>query len=368
MQTIIGINSPQAVKKWATGLAVDYKRTLYFNKFTGTTPNSIVHERVDLKSSAGDAVVFDLSLRMREAPTYGDHRIEGKEEALRFLQDEVRIDQMRKSVSSGGRMSRKRGIHDLRALAKSHVSEYCAEWMDEAIICYLSGTEGGISANADSTFDISGFAGNPIQAPDAAHLVYGGLATGKGDLAATDKMSVNLVERLATRTATMGAEYPGTVNMKPIRTGAKQSFVLLMHPYQAFDLRTSTDAGNWFEITKAAGREGPENPIFTGEMGQIAGISLHTHTNVRLFKDYGAGQNVTAARALLLGAQAATIAYGGNGTANRMTWVEKSIDYDNELGISAGMIVGVKKTRYRNAAGEGSDYGVTSVDTAAKAV
>lgn len=368
MQTIIGINSPQAVKKWATGLAVDYKRMLYFQKFTGTSENSIVHERVDLAQSAGDHVVFDLNLRMREAPTYGDHRLEGKEEALRFLQDEVKIDQVRKAVSAGGRMTRKRTIHDLRALAKARAGEYCAEWMDEAIISYLSGTAGGTTANEDSTFTVDGFAGNEIQAPDAAHLVYGGDATGKADLAAEDKMSVQLIERLSTRAKMLSARDPNVVGLKEIRTGAKKNFVLLMNPYQEYDLRVSAnESGNWLEITKAAGKDGPENPIFTGELGQISGVSLHVHSNVRRFTDYGAGGNVQAARALFMGAQAATVAYGG-GNGARMTWVEKEIDYENEIGIACGMIAGVKKTRYRNEAGVGSDFGVIAVDTAAAPV
>lgn len=366
MQTIVGVNSPQAVQKWAASLAVDYKRFLYFTKYTGTSDNSIIQERVDLASGAGDNVRFDLSMRLREGMTYGDNRLEGKEEGLKFLQDEVKIDQARKGVSGGGRMSQKRTLHDLRAIAKSRAAEFSAEWMEEVIFCYLSGVPGGAAANADSIFLDAQFAGNPIQAPDAAHIVYAGAATGKADLAATDVMSVDLIERLANKAKTLNARDPNVVGMRPVRDGSTENFVLLMHPDQEYNLRRGADQREWLEITKQAGVRGKANPIFSGELGRIADVSLHVHAQTRSFGDYGAGGNVSAARALFMGRQAGTCAYGGGNSA-RMTWVEKMIDYDNEVSIAAGMIAGVKKTRYVDPnTGIGSDFGVIAVDTAAK--
>lgn len=86
---------------------------------------------------------------------------------------------------------------------------------------------------------------------------------------------------------------------------------------------------------------------------------LHKHRNVIRFSDYGSGSNVAAARALLLGRQAAVVAYG---TANgmRYSWEENTKDYGNEPTVASGFIGGIKKTRFN-----GKDFGVLSIDTAA---
>ena len=366
MDTNITVNSPQSVKRWATGLAVDYAKNLYFKKFIGTAETSVIQEKVDLNSSEGDEIKFDLSMRLRERATYGDNTLQGKEEQLKFLQDTVKIDQMRKAASGGGRMTRQRTLHDLRMIAKNRTAEYCAEWADEGLIIYLSGDAGIQGMNQDSIFGTTEFAGNPIEAPDAAHMAYGGVAVSKATIAATDKMSVGVIERVSNRAMMLNARDPNVVAMRPVKVDGADHFVMLMNPDQNYDLRTSTAPNDWNEIQKVAGARGKENNIFSGNKGMINNVVLQEHTNVRRFSDYGAGSNVAAARALFMGRQAGTIAYGG-GNGARMTWVEELTDYKSKVGIAAGMICGFKKTRYKSQGGAGSDFGVIAVDTAAKA-
>lgn len=367
MESRITNASAQNQKKWATALAIDMAKKSYFKKFTNTSENAIIQEKVDLTKDAGDTIFFDLNMRFREKPVYGDNRAEGNEEALTFLQDEIKIDQVRKPGSGGGRMSRQRTIHDMRKLMRDRTGDYMAEWDDDATFCYLSGDLGNNAENEDKIFTEANFAGNPIEAPDAAHITYGGDATSKADLAAADKMSVALIERVIAKVGMLNATNPDVVNMQPIKDGAKSHFVMLMNDWQKHDLRTSGAAGDWLEIQKAAGSRGSDNPIFTDQMGTIGNVSLHSHNNIRRFSDYGAGGNVNVSRALFLGRQAGVKAYG-RGSSSRMSWVEESTDYENQVSIAAGMICGVKKTRYKNQAGIGSDFGVMAVDTAAAPV
>ncbi len=98
--------------------------------------------------------------------------------------------------------------------------------------------------------------------------------------------------------------------------------------------------------------------IYKNALGEYNGIILHKHRNVIRFSTYGAGSDVTAARALLLGAQAGIIAWGGNGAPGRYTWNEETDDRGNALAITAGTIYGVKKSRYNS-----KDFGVVAVDT-----
>jgi hypothetical protein len=53
-------------------------------------------------------------------------------------------------------------------------------------------------------------------------------------------------------------------------------------------------------------------------------------------------------RAVVCGAQAIMMAYGRDNGPGRYTWVEELFDYENELGVSAGCIFGIKKTVFNS--------------------
>ncbi len=86
--TTFGVNSPQTVQKWSTGLWIDQRKASYFEqRFIGTSNNSIIHRKTELETGAGDRVKFDLCVQLRGQPTYGDDRAEGSEENQRYYQD-----------------------------------------------------------------------------------------------------------------------------------------------------------------------------------------------------------------------------------------------------------------------------------------
>lgn len=358
-QTVINWGDPKAQKKWSATLAVDVAKTSYWSKkFMGKGENNIIEEKNDVASDAGDRVSFDLSVRLRQRPTSGDARVKGKEEQLKFFTDEVIIDQLRHPVSAGGRMSRKRTVHDMRKIAKDRLSEYWRTYLDEMKFIYLSGAR-GMNEDFIEGEDYAGHAGNPLRAPDASHHLFGGTATAKANLAATDKMSRDLIERAETHARMIRSTDPDATAMIPVNVEGDDRFAVVMSPYQEHDLRTA-DTNGWVKIQADASKaEGRNNPIFKGSLGMIKNVILHSHENVIRFSDYGAGGNVDAARALFLSRQAGVIAYGTPGNMRYM-WKEEMEDYDNEPTVVAGVIFGFSKTRYNN-----RDFGVLSLDTAA---
>lgn len=359
-QTVIAFGDPKAQKKWSGSLFLEVKKKSYFDKkFVGDSEDHIIQRLTDLESDAGDTMSFDLVVRLRKSPTYGDNRLQGKEEQLRFFTDSLSIDQMRHAVSAGGKMSRKRTIHNLRRIARTKLSDYWAQFNDEMNFVYLSGSR-GINEDFIESIAWAGHAGNAIQAPDAAHLSYGGTATAKNNVATTDKMTKAVIEKAAVKARMLGSTDPNLTSLQPVMVDGEEHFVCIMSEFQAFDLRTADTTG-WLDIQKAAtAAEGKNNPIFKGGLGMIDDVVLHKHKNVIRFGDYGAGSNVKAARALFLGAQAGAIAYGSaEGSGTRYTWSEETADHGNEPQIAAGMINGVKKTRFN-----GSDFGVIAIDTA----
>ncbi|WP_299671674.1 N4-gp56 family major capsid protein [uncultured Roseobacter sp.] len=365
MQTQTGINSPQAVKRWAISLAADVAEQAYMERFTGKGANNIIEVKSDLESDAGDEVRFDINMRFRQKPTYGDARLDGNEEALKFYQDVVRIDQVRKGGDVGGRMTRKRTLHNYRSQVRQNTGTYLAEWMDEIAFAYLSGTGPNEAINQDSLIMdddelLQGFAQNPFQAPDDDHILYGGSATSKATLTAADTMSVALIERTVTKAKMMNALDRDNIMIRPVKVEGADHYVMAMSPFDSHNLRTGAGDREWNAIQRAAaGAEGRKNPIFKGGLGMINNVVLHDHSRVRRFDDYGVGANIDASRSLFMGAQAGMKAHGETNTG-RYTWVEEPKDYGNSVGIAAGTICGMKKTRFNN-----RDYGVISVDCAA---
>lgn len=359
-QTVIAWGDPKAKKSWSSALAVDQVKKSYFEKkFVGTNENSIIQRKTELESDSGDRVSFDLSVQLRGEATEGDNRLEGKEENQKFYTDEVVIDQTRKAVSAGGAMTRKRTLINLRGNARRLLSDYWARFNDEMMFIYLSGARG---INKDFLFPLNwaGRASNAIQAPDSGHMLYGGSATSKATLTANDKMTRAVIEKAQVKATMLQAQDPEAANMVPVSIDGEEHYVIVMNPFQAHDLRTSSGS-EWLDVQKAAAAaEGKSNPIFKGGLGMIKNVVLHEHRNSIRFSDYGAGSNVDAGRALFLGRQAGVVAYGTSG-GMRFDWKEEMKDYGNEPTVASGAIFGFKKTRFND-----RDFGVLSIDTAAK--
>ncbi|MPZ36673.1 MAG: N4-gp56 family major capsid protein [Rhizobiales bacterium] len=361
MKTTVPVGDPKAIKRWSAELFLDTAKKSYFErKFIGTTDNAIIQRLTDLESAAGDTITYDLSLQLRKKPVYGDDRAQGKSEELKFATDEVKIDQMRAPVSAGGRMTRKRTLHDLRRVARDRLGDYWSRFLDEMMFIYLSGARG---INEDYIEDVTwvGHAGNPIQAPDATHLIFGGTATSKATIVAADKMARAVIEKAAVKAQMIRSTDPENPNMLPSNIMGEGHFVMVMTPFQEHDLRLESGAQGWLEIQKAAAAaEGRNNPIFKGSLGMINKVVLHSHESIIRFNDYGAGTDLPAARALFLGRQAGVCAYGTAG-GTRFQWEEELTDFKNQVDIAAGTILGVKKTRFKN-----RDFGVIAIDTYAK--
>lgn len=363
--TIIGLNDAKAVKRFSAFLAVDVGRTSYFNKkMMGVGPDSglPIQMLTQLESDAGEQITFDLSMQLKQQPTEGDDPIEGKQEDLKFYTDQVYIDQMRGSVSAGGRMTRKRTLHDLRSVARKRSAEWWARVFDELYFMYLSGARG---VNTDYTFPTgyTGFANNALQAPDADHIVYGGAATSKASLANTDTFTIKLVDKLIAKATTMGGGTEEIPQIQPVKIDGEDHYVMVLHPWQVYDLRTNVGTGGWLDLQKAAATaEGRKSPIFKGGLGMHNNVVMHEHKGIVRFSDYGSGANLSAARSLFMGAQAAVSAFGSPGTGHRFDWQEETEDRGNILVVTTNTIFGVKKTRFN-----GKDFGIVAADTYAVA-
>lgn len=371
-RTIIGVNDAKAVKRYSGNLALDTSAKSYFSsRFMqrGAEAEVPIQILTDLESDAGEEIKYDLLAELTMAPIEGEDTLEGKEERQRFYTDSVYIDQARCGVNTGGRMTRKRTLHNLREKAKRQQSSWWARLHDELLFIYLSGAR-GINSNFLVPTGYTGRANNALVAPDSNHIVYGGNATAFNNISnelpgATnnDCMSLAAITSALNKATVQGGGVSGIPVMQPCKIDGAEVFVCVMHTWQEDDLRKSTATGDWLDLQKAAaGAEGKNSPLFKKSLGMHRDVILHSHKNVIRFNNAGSGANLEAARALFLGAQAGVVAYGSPGTNMRFDWFEESRDNGDKVVISTSSIFGCKKTSFTTEAGS-QDFGVIAIDT-----
>lgn len=226
-RTIVGVNDAKAVKKWAGLLAYDTSQKSYFNQrfmARGSEAEVPIQILTDLESDAGEQVSYDLLAELKMAPVEGEDILEGKEEGQKFYTDQIYIDQARAGVNTGGRMTRKRTLHDLREKAKRQQSSWWARLMDELLFIYLSGAR-GINSNFLLPAGYSGRANNGLVTPDANHVLYGDNATAFNNIDSADKFDLRLIDRAKTKADAQGGGATDIPVLQPCKIDGNETFV-----------------------------------------------------------------------------------------------------------------------------------------------
>ena len=337
-QTSYGVNDPLAVKLWSKKLAVEALKQTWASKFFGTDSSALIHIKDETQKSAGDRITYGLRMQLSGAGVQGDGTLEGNEEALTTYSDNVLVNQLRHAVRSAGRMSQQRVPFDIRQEALSGLRDWWADRLDQSFFNQIC----GYTPQADTRYT----GNNAAISADAAHRVDAASGSADEALGSSNLFTLALIDKAVERAKT------GTPAIRPVVVDGKEYYVAFLHPYQVTDLRTNTNSGQWLDIQKAAmtGGEVDDNPIFDGSLGVYNGVVLHADTRVT----QGVNSTLSATsvpnvrRAVLCGAQAAMLAFGREDGPERYTWVEELFDYKNELGVSAGLIFGLKKTTFNS--------------------
>lgn len=347
--TDYGVNHPLAKKHWQSELMKETLKSTYAMQFMGTDKNSLVQIKTETGKDAGDRIRFGIRSQLQGAGIAGDGTLEGNEEALETFTQDVTIDQLRHAVRSKGKMSEQRVPFSVRAEAKDGLADWWADRYDTWFFNQLC----GMSGIADTRY--TGM--QAATAPDADHVVYAGGVLAESSLSntSTHKFTLDLIDK-AVEKAKLAKNA-----LRPIMVGSEKFWVMFLHTYQVTSLRTNTQTGQWLDIQKAAmsGGDVKKNPIFSGALGVYNGVILHESTRIpAVTGNDGNAVTPTVRRAVLAGAQAACFAFGQGSSKNSMDWNEELFDYKNQLGVEAGCIAGLVKTRFN-----GSDYGTVVVST-----
>lgn len=333
--TSYGVNNALAVKLWSKRLIREALKATFVYKFMGEDDSSLLQQKNETSKGAGDRITVGLRMQLTGDGVQGDGTLEGNEEALTTYSDNLYIDQLRHAVRSAGKMSEQRVPFSVREEAMAGLRDWWAGRIDQSFFNQIS----GYTPQTDTRYT-----GNQTTiAPSSGNILVQGQSA-ESSLSSSDTFVLGLLDSAVTLAKTM------TPVIRPLKVDGEDRYVAFLHPYQVRSLRISTSTGQWLDIQKAAmtGGEVSNNPIFTGALGMYNGVILHEATRLPNAVSSGASMANTK-RAVFCGAQAGLFATGQKDDPEKPNWVEQLFDYGNQLGVSGGMIFGLKKAVFNSA-------------------
>jgi N4-gp56 family major capsid protein len=345
------LNHPLAVRLWSKMLDAQTINETWFERFVGNSKNSLIYKKTDLSKEAGARLTFGIRRLLIGAGVEGDGILEGNEEAFSTFNDDLYINQLRHATRSAGKMSEQRVPFSVRAEGTDALALWWADRKDVALFNHLCAN----TAQSDTRYT----GHNSVTAIDANHVIADSDRTiGDQSLSASaNAFDIRLIDSCLVRAKTLRfLDGTGNTesNIRPLKIDGKNKFVMFLHPTQVRDLRTRTDSGQWLDITKAVYQGSRENnPIYDGAIGEYNGVVLHESVHITQGLDSTTGASVTnTRRAVFCGAQAMCLGYG-KGQNGSIDYYEELFDYGNQLGISGGLIWGMKATTYNSTMSHG---------------
>ena len=340
--TELGTNHPLTRKAWSKKLFGDALKQTYVGKFIGSSANSLVMRKDDLKKDKGDRVRMGLRVQMTGDGVTGDATLEGNEESLVTYYDDLSIDQSRHAHRTAGRMTEQRAVYDIREEAKDALADWFQEKFDSSFFNAICGNTGAATGNTTGH--------NATVAPTSTRWSFSdGTHTTEASLSTTDYFQLTYIDR-----ALAGIKV-ASPTIRPIKYKGSEYYVAFMHPYTVHRLRTDATAARvtWYDVQKSLiqGGDGESNGIFTGALGIYNNVIMHESTRVPAVTS-----NVR--RTVICGAQAATLAFGNANDGLTADFVEKKFDYENQVGIAGSIIWGLKKSVFNS-----TDYATWVIST-----
>lgn len=318
--TVTGAGVNQVPTLWGTRLLAQAENKTFWKKFEGAEGSGMpVIRRDDLTKEAGDTIHMDIVLALTGSGVTGDtNALTGNEEALKFRQTDVTVDDLSHAV----RWTEKTEAlitHNMRRTALGQLSKWLAGKLDAAAFTELTG--GG------TTVPTSG-------------LWYAGTATTVDTIADTDaggRLTLNDISDLK-------AYAQATQKIEPLMTeGGDEYYGLVLHPWTALSLKKSSA---WQQAQRDARERGVDNPLFRGSLGLWDGVILYSSNNVPT------ADNATPlqyAKNIFFGAQAMSRAW-----AQYPDWREEDFDYKRSSGVATVMIRGDKLNVFDLTSGGGA--------------
>jgi N4-gp56 family major capsid protein len=406
MSTNIPIGSPLARKVFSVGLFSRVQHAPGFmNLLAGempdqgtfaakakgqTSPDYPIVKAGDLAKGAGDSVSIDLFNILQGKPVMGDKRIGGRMMQLTSSSMDVRIDQVRGGADSGGRMTQKRTVHNLRNISMAGLQAWMQRLEDQTSLVHLAGAR-GTQATADwvvpfqSDTDFAEIMVNTVKAPTKNRYFAANDATTPADIGTNDALTLQDIDRIVTQLRESPVVLQSVKIKGDDRAWNDPLWVMFVTERQWLYLQSRTSQTQWRQaVTNAFERKsgGLKHPLFDAyetimwngvlikRMNRYA-IRFATGDNVVM--DTGGGDGLTYTestvqttqpvdRAIIVGAQALAKAYGKSKSDYFYDWSEEEVDHKNSVETVCAAMGGTAKIRFK-IDGADTDFGVAVVDS-----
>ncbi|MDO9381838.1 MAG: N4-gp56 family major capsid protein [Hyphomicrobiaceae bacterium] len=350
--TSFGVNDAMAKKLWAKQTITAERDTLEIEPLIGEDENSIIQEKTDTAKEGGDKITFSLRTRLAQKGITEGQKAIGNAEALTHYSDSVIINELGANVGvkSKNTIDTQRVPFNLREQAKDGLVEW---WTERKTVSFFNQVCGYTPANTEGATSGAVYTGfNTVSAPTATRLVRAAAAASDQAITSNDTFTLQLIDKAVEMAST------GNNIVRPLK--GEHKYVVYLDPAQVTSLRTNTATGSWVDYAKQAmaGGKIKDNPLYTGAIGEYNSCILRKSQDVSQGVNGSTGAAIsTVRRAVLLGCQAAMLAYGNSksgGTTYR--WSEEMLDHDRELEVSAWAMWGMKKTVFNSV-----DFGTITI-------
>ena len=337
-------NNALTRKKHAKDLFKIVLPAIEFDYLIGSGSDAIVQMRTELGKGEGDQITFGIRLPLQGEGIIGDDTVEGNEEGLRFKDFNMTIQEVNHAVDTGGKMEEQRVPYNLVQEGKIALSE----WWPDKLSEYLINTLCGVSSWK--------WAGKTFAQANTEPTTYHHLKVNdvvEASMTAADSIDLTFLDRAKQRAELMNKQHDDTFKIRPLLKGGKKYYRVILHNYVFDSLRQNTNVGQWGDLLRAAGKLGDPsveieyNGLMISKSERIPAVATNVYRNV------------------LLGAQAATFAWGGAGDTKStvMSFHPYTRDADRYLMIRGGGILGCKKVVFNS-----HDYGALALSSYATAI
>ncbi len=356
-----------------------------------TSPDYPIVKAGDLAKGSGDTVTIDLFNILQGKPTMGDKKIAGRMMQLTSSTMECRIDQARGGADSGGRMTQKRTVHNLRKITMSGLQAWMTRFEDQSALVHLAGARGDqatsdwvVPFQSDSEF--SEIMINTVKAPTKNRHYFANDATGPDNIGTNDALTFQDIDRIVS----MQRESPVVMQSVKIkgddRAWNDPLWVMFVTERQWLYLKSRTSQTQWNEAVKNAFERksaGVKHPLFDSyetimwngmlikRLNRYA-IRFASGSNVVIDTGGADGGTYTEStvqtaqpvdRAIIVGAQALAKAYGKSQKSDYFyDWSEEEVDHGNSVETVVAQMGGNAKVRFK-IDGVDTDFGVAVVDS-----
>lgn len=406
MATNIPVGSPLARKVYSVGLFTRVQHAPGFmNLLSGempgqgsfaaktkgqTSPDYPIVKAGDLAKGAGDNVSIDLFNILQGKPIMGDKRITGKMMQLTSSSMDVKIDQTRGGADSGGKMTQKRTVHNLRNISMAGLQAWMQRLEDQNTLVHLAGSRGA-QQTADwvvplaSDPDFSDILVNPIKAPTKNRYFSANDATTPDTIGTNDALTLQDIERIVSQLRETSTPLQSVKIKGDERAWNDPLWCMFVTERQWLYLQSRTSQTTWRQAVQYAFERkasGVKHPLFDAYETIMWNGMLIKRLN-RYAVRFAAGDDIVVDtggadggtytestvqaaqpvdRAIIVGAQALAKAYGKSGSDYFYDWSEEKVDHGNSVETVCASMGGTSKIRFK-IDGVDTDFGVAVVDS-----